>query len=222
MSEKAEPDTSPDGPSLRGRRLLMLDYDGVIVDSLDVYCRVVPPILAQNGFPHLATRDHIVAFDDGNWFESLAAADVPMSVARTIEEAVAEVVAEGTELRPFDGIPEVIERLGEQHVIVVVTSSNSAVVKDFLVQHGIGGIRAILGSDAHTSKVHKIHEASARYGRGLEPWFVGDTVGDIAEGKTAGVRTIGAAWGWHSLEKLRLAAPDGIACAPGDLVKLLG
>ena len=199
----------------------MLDYDGVIVDSLEVYCRIVPSILAEHGFRHLGTRDDILAFDDGNWFESLAAAKVPMSVARRIEEAVAVLTSDSDELAPFKGMREVIGRLAEQHTLVVVTSSHSKVVEEFLRRHGINGVSGILGSDNHISKVHKIREARRQYGKGLEPWYVGDTVGDIIEGKTAGVGTIGAAWGWHSREKLQSVSPDYIAYAPNELVALL-
>jgi phosphoglycolate phosphatase len=206
----------------RARKLVMFDYDGVIVDSLEVFCRVVPPILVDYGFPQLATRDHIVAFDDGNWFESLASASVPMSVARAIEDALAAVAtSDGSRLAPFEGVPKVVARLAEHHSVVIITSSHSAMVKDFLSRHGISGVRGILGSDTDTSKVHKINAARRHYGEGLDPWYIGDTVGDIIEGKTAGVGTIGAAWGWHSVAKLQSVSPDHIVYAPNDLLALL-
>jgi phosphoglycolate phosphatase len=203
------------------RKLVMLDYDGVIVDSLAVFCRIVPPILAAHGFPHLATREDIIAFDDGNWFESLASANVPMSAAKAIEDALAaEVTSGGSQLAPFEGMPEVMARLAERHSVVIVTSSHSAVVEDFLWRHGMSGVRGILGSDKDTSKVRKINEARRQYGEGLDAWYIGDTVGDIIEGKAAGVGTIGAAWGWHSVEKLQSVSPDHIAYAPNELLAL--
>jgi phosphoglycolate phosphatase len=204
------------------RKLVMLDFDGVIVDSLEVFCRVVPAILVEHGFPQLATREHILAFDDGNWFESLASASVPMSVARAIEDALATVViSDGSRPAPFEGVPEVVARLAERHCVVVITSSHSAMVEDFLLRHGINGVRGILGSDNDTSKVRKIDVARRVYGEGLDPWYIGDTVGDIIEGKTAGVGTIGAAWGWHSVARLRSVSPDHIAYSPNDLLALL-
>ncbi len=204
------------------RKLVMLDFDGVIVDSLEVFCRVVPAILAEHGFPHLATREQIIALDDGNWFESLAAANVPMSVARRIEDAVAGAVgSNGSRPAPFAGVPQVIARLAVQHSVVVITSSRSATVEDFLWRNGISGVRGVLGSDNDTSKVRKISAARRHYGVELDPWYIGDTVGDVIEGKAAGVATIGAAWGWHSVERLRSVSPDHIAYAPEDLLALL-
>jgi len=66
---------------------------------------------------------------------------------------------------------------------------------------------------------------------GAEPeqWYVGDTVGDIVEGKAAGVRTIAAGvrtiavgWGWHDAERLLGASPDYLAQTPADLLEFLG
>ncbi len=203
------------------RKLIMLDYDGVIADSLDVFCGVVPPILIAHGFPELASREHIVAFDDGNWFESLATAHVPMSVAKAIEDALAAVVSvDGGGPAPYEGIPDVVARLAEQHCVVVVTSSHSALVADFLRRHGITGVSGILGSDSDTSKVRKIKAACRQFGEDLDAWYVGDTVGDIIEGKAAGVGTIAAAWGWHSAAKLESASPDYIVPAPTGLLAL--
>ncbi len=199
----------------------MLDYDGVIVDSLEVYCRIVPRILADHGFPDLATREQVVAFDDGNWFESMASAGIPLSVARTIEDAIATLTFAGDQLQPFEGMREVIGRLAERHVVVVVTSSHGAVVEGFLQRHDIRGVGGILGSDSDTSKVHKIREARRRYGPALDPWYVGDTAGDIIEGKAAGVGTVGAAWGWHPAMQLRDLAPDHIVYSPLELLALL-
>ena len=204
------------------RKLVMFDFDGVIVDSLEVFCRIVPPILVEHGFPQLATREQIIAFDDGNWFESLASANVPMNVARRIEDALASAAAsDDSRPAPFEGVREVVERLALRHVVVVITSSHSALVEEFLQRNALRGVRGILGSDNDTSKVHKIVAARRRYGDELDPWYVGDTVGDIVEGKTAGVGTIGAAWGWHSVGRLRSASPDYIAHTPKDLLALL-
>jgi len=49
---------------------------------------------------------------------------------------------------------------------------------------------------------------------------VGDTVGDILEAQAAGVDTVGVAWGWHGVGRLRRVKPDGLAHAPSDLLDL--
>ena len=78
----------------------------------------------------------------------------------------------------------------------------------------------MLGSDDDFSKVRKIQFARRQHGLQLDPWYIGDTVGDIVEGKTAGARTVGVAWGWHPVAKLQAACPDHIAYTPEHLTSL--
>jgi phosphoglycolate phosphatase len=54
-----------------------------------------------------------------------------------------------------------------------------------------------------------------------ESWFVGDTVGDMLEGRAAGVGTIAVGWGWHTVAQLAGAAPDHLVGEPADLLTLL-
>jgi len=49
---------------------------------------------------------------------------------------------------------------------------------------------------------------------------VGDTVGDVLEARAAGVGTVGVAWGWHGVERLRRVKPDRMVHAPSDLLDL--
>ena len=47
---------------------------------------------------------------------------------------------------------------------------------------------------------------ASQLGEGLDSWYVGDTVGDIVEGKESGVGTIAVTWGWQRLEALAMLA----------------
>jgi phosphoglycolate phosphatase len=208
-------------PSTRGSKLVMLDYDGVIVDSLEPFCRIVASGLVRHGFPHLASREQILAFSDGNWFDSLAAAHVPGHVATDIEDSIrTQLTSDGNQPEPFQGMPETVTHLAERHVVVIITSSQRVVAEDFLRRHHITGVGQVLGSDDDFSKVRKIKFARRQHGLQLDPWYIGDTVGDIVEGKAAGVRTVAVAWGWHPVARLQAASPDHIAYTPEQLSSL--
>lgn len=47
--------------------------------------------------------------------------------------------------------------------------------------------------------------------------FVGDTVNDVAAGRSAGVRTIGAGWGYVGPGPLRCAGADVVLTEPHDV-----
>jgi phosphoglycolate phosphatase len=60
----------------------------------------------------------------------------------------------------------------------------------------------------------------ARY-PGLSAYYIGDTKGDMIEGRKAGAITVAALWGWHAVEKLEEGAPDHFVRSPEALLDLL-
>jgi len=119
------------------------------------------------------------------------------------------------------GMADVLARLGARHPLFVVTSNATAVVAGHLARHGVAGVREVLGAEAGTSKVDKLRRLAARF-PGEPPWYVGDTLGDVLEGRRAGATTVAVGWGWHDLDRLRRGAPDHVAERPADLLALLG
>ena len=197
--------------------LLMFDFDGVIVDSLDEQCRAYTATMRARGLPHLASREQFLAFTEDNWFAALADAGVPAATVTAVEDAIAATPSPPL----FDGIAPVLEELARTNAVLVISSSRTSVISRVLREHGVRGPCEVLGGDAEPSKVHKIREARARHGGALPAWYVGDTVGDIREARAAGVGTIGAAWGWHGQERLRRADPDRMALTPAHLLQLV-
>ena len=89
-----------------------------------------------------------------------------------------------------------------------------------LEAHGVTGVTEVIGADKDESKTRRIEAARSRFGAARPAWYVGDTVGDIVEAREAGVRTVGAAWGWHGPERLGRVRPDHLAHEPQDLLDL--
>ena len=197
----------------------MFDYDGTIVDSLRVFCDSCVAVFERNGYSEYATCERALAFLDGNWFEELAAAGLSARVIDELEDEFSALASAQTP-RPFEGIPELLERLARRNAVVVITSSRSDDVNRVVAEYDLRGIAEVLGADTATSKLVKISMVRQRHGSALKPWYVGDTVGDILEAKAAGVGSIGVGWGWQGAEKLRAAEPDLMAYSPDDLLVL--
>jgi phosphoglycolate phosphatase len=198
------------------KRLVMFDFDGVIADSWCGQKPVFVDVLREHGMHHLATSAVFSDLMDANWFEGLSTAGVPEHLIRQMDETWG---AQTPEL--FVGMPEVIERLAEAHVVLVITSAGTEDVRRVLREWEVGGVTEVVGGDLEPSKVRKIQAARERYGESLEPWYVCDTVGDVVEAKAAGAAVVGAAWGWHGEERLLGSGPDRIAKHPYDLLDLL-
>jgi phosphoglycolate phosphatase len=194
----------------------MFDFDGVIADSLDHQSGAFVRVMADHGLHHLATPERFVDFLEDNWFAALEAAGVPGDVARRVEDSIAGLPS--PEL--FPGVAAVVERLAAAHTVVVITSSRTEAVERTLDDRDVQGVTEVIGSDKDKSKTRRIRAARSRFGPERPAWYVGDTVGDILEAREAGVRTVGAAWGWHGPERLATAGPDRIAREPRDLLEL--
>jgi phosphoglycolate phosphatase len=199
----------------------MFDFDGVLADTLERFCAAVTAAFRDVGRPDLAVRAQILTLLEDNWFESLSRAGVTRAQRRRIDEIFEAELSPGRTVAAFPGVREMLARLALRHTLVIITSSRTAVVEAFLTAHDMPGISQVIGSDIETSKVRKIARVMAGHGPAPHYWYVGDTTGDIIEGRRAGATTVGVAWGWHGAERLRQASPDFIVDTPGELVEVI-
>jgi phosphoglycolate phosphatase len=199
--------------------LIMFDFDGVIADSLDVMHEATVQALRDHGLGHLVSDDLVPRLVESNWFEGLRKMGVPPPVVREMDDLYAAAVAAG-HVEPYDGVRGVVADLSGRHDVVIVTSNRSDIVADLLARWDFTGIDEILGGDVGKSKVPKLRGAVSRHPH-EKAWFIGDSVGDIDEGRAAGVSTVAVTWGWHPEEQLLGSAPDLVAHTPRELLELL-
>jgi phosphoglycolate phosphatase len=202
--------------------LLMLDHDGVLVDSLDVFCSSFLVGCRREGLDGIATDEDVIALFRGNVYESLRLAGATdEQVLRVVRGSANALRVALPALRPFPLMPEVLGELAEARHLVVVTSNTADVVEAFLRRHRIHGVAEIAGAEAGQSKVEKIRGLVARFPDQAEYWFVGDTAGDMREARLAGATPVGVAWGWHAPEELEEAGAERIARTPADLLAIV-
>ena len=202
-------------------KLLLFDFDGVLVDSLDVYEKTVTDCLQEIGQPLTRGREEFLELFEGNFYESLVQKGVDL---KKFTDASVHILAEinYAEMRPFDAVSLVLRELAKNHPMVVISSNDTPTIQEALRLYDFNGIfQDILGSDFMLSKKDKILYVIKKYNVTLQDiYYIGDTTGDIKEGKQAGVKTIGVTWGWHSKEKMAAAEPDYLFDKPEDLLKL--
>ncbi len=199
-------------------RLLMLDFDGVIADSLEIYLETFLGACAEIGARHLQSREAFLALMDGNFAVQLLRQGFPLhrlrALARQFEPRIRQAFAR---VRPFPEMPGIVTELAARHRVYIITSNRTDYVEEFLGKYGITGVRAVVGADVDTSKIRKILRTRRRE-RECVPWYVGDTLGDMLEGKRAGARVAAVGWGWHDPQRLARGAPDHFFREPSDLL----
>ena len=202
-------------------KLFLFDFDGVLVDSLDVYEKTVKDNLQKIKQPVVQSREEFLELFEDNFYTSLKNKGIDLNVfMKAAEDILAQVRI--TDMKPFPDVAPVIEALHKSHCLIVVSSNDYASIKEALdLFHFNDYFRDILGSDFMFSKKEKILYAAKKYH--VEPdkiYYIGDTTGDIKEGKQARVKTVGVTWGWHSREKMAAAEPDYLFDTPGELLQL--
>ena len=202
-------------------KLLLFDFDGVLVDSIDVYEKTVTDCLKKIGQPLTRGREEFLELFEGNFYESLKQKGVNMDKFTAASVDILSKV-NYTDMKPFDAIRPVLRELTKNHPLIVISSNDSPTIKEALRLYDFDGIfDDILGSDFMLSKKDKILHVIRKYNVTLQDiYYIGDTTGDIKEGKQAGVQTVGVTWGWHSKELMTTSQPDYLFDKPEDLLKL--
>ena len=132
----------------------MLDHDGVVVDSVEIFTTSFVEVCRRVGLSQIATTDDVLALFEGNVYESLRAAgadDAQISAVMSRSAGALRVAMPA--LRPFPLMPEVLADLAEARHLVIVSSNASDVVELFLKRHAIAGVAEVAGAEAGRSKV---------------------------------------------------------------------
>ncbi len=202
-------------------KLFLFDFDGVIADSLSFYEEFVRTCLEQTGTPVIKTREEYLDLFDGNFYESLRAKGVDTTAFNNTAMAIAPEM-DYSRIVPFRDLLPVICKLRKHNTLLVISSNTSFTIRSFLSRYGFDGIfDDILGADFMLSKSKKINHAVEKWQASRDlTYYVGDTAGDIREGKAAGIRTVAATWGWHPRKRLEKSKPDYIVDSPDDLLNI--
>src|SRR5450756_2039549 len=154
----------------------MLDHDGVVVDSVEIFTTSFVEACRRVGLSQIATTDDVLALFEGNVYESLRAAgadDAQISAVMSRSAGALRVAMPA--LRPFPLMPEVLADLAEARYLVIVSSNASDVVELFLKRHAIAGVAEGPPGLRQGAVAAQSVAAVASFGK---EGRVGDSVGD--------------------------------------------
>lgn len=202
-------------------KLILFDFDGVIANSFEIFFREFTSACTEMGFDRLNSKEAFLNLFEGNLLFNVIKAGFPPWKLRELFNRFQPRIAKANDsVSAFKGIHEMLARLSAEYPVYIISSNLTEAVQRFLVREGIDGIKDVLGADIETSKVKKIKRVWKKHPKAIA-YYIGDTSGDVYEGKDAGAITIAVAWGWHNLERLTKAQPHHLVHTPEELKELL-
>jgi phosphoglycolate phosphatase len=205
--------------------------DGTLIDSQDVIIAAMGRAFVRIGLPAPSadqTRS-IIGLSLDKAVSTIAPNLSPAEVTAGVEayrQSFIEMRAEnGAEAAApmYPGAMAALERLHRQDATLlgVATGKARRGLDHAYASHGIGHFFVThQTADGHPSKPHPSMLYQALRDTGAEAEhavMIGDTEFDILMGKAAGFSTIGVSWGYHSLDRIKAAAPDYIIDSYAEL-----
>ncbi len=212
-------------------RLVVFDMDGTLIDSQDVIIEAMGRAFARIGMaaPSADQTRAIIGLSLDKAVSTIAPdlsqAEVTAGVAAYRESFIEMRKESGAEAAApmYPGALAALERLQlqDETLLGVATGKARRGLDHAYSSHGIGHFFVThQTADGHPSKPHPSMLLQALSDTGVEAEqavMIGDTEFDIAMGKAAGFATIGVSWGYHSLDRIKAAAPDYIIDGYGEL-----
>ncbi|MCK9273594.1 MAG: HAD-IA family hydrolase [Syntrophales bacterium] len=202
-------------------KLYLFDFDGVIVDSLNLYEKAIRSCLEEIDCHIIKTREDFLDLFEENFYEAIAKKGVSLEAFGRASKILGPSI-DYSNVCAFQGIKSILTHFSWTGILAVISSNYKEMVRETLRREKIDRYFSdILGADFMLSKTAKITYAMDRWGKSpSQTYYIGDTAGDIREAKSAGVHTVAVTWGWHSEIRLRAADPDFIIKTPGELAFL--
>lgn len=203
------------------KKIILFDYDGTILDSMDVVYKEYNKIADKYSMKKVASFSDFMNLYDTNIYDSFFKLGLDKSrVKDFISDFRRPLIEADDKLRLFDKMQDVVRKISKNNIVIVITSNLTEVVEHSIKNHGVKGVSEVIGGDKEISKVKKIKSIIERY-PGMEIYYVGDTKGDIVESKKVGALAVAVTWGHHSKKKLSEAGADYIVNKPEELLKIL-
>ena len=202
--------------SLKIKKLVLFDFDGVIADTLELSYKIHKDANGKLSWEKYQT------FSEGNFHEMIG--KYVREESYTIPQNFYELYEKNLNIISIhEIIRDAILKLEEKYRLSIISSSNTSYISNFLKKENIFNcFDDILGLDVHTDKIFKINSLLKKYEiEKINSIFITDSLGDILDCNNCGIRAIGVTWGINKKETLEKGRPVMIIEDPRFLLETI-
>lgn len=212
-----------------GKRAVIFDLDGTLLDTLTDIANSMNNVLDRFGYPPHERDTYLSFVGDGIDVLAIRALPDDKRDEATVSEVVSSMREEYTKRwsetsRPFPGVAELLDDLTERGMLLAVLSNKLDSFTKIMVNSLLGQWKFFQVRGLEFDKTRKPDPRQAleiAQDMHLEPErivFVGDSDIDIQTAKRAGMVPVGVLWGYQSREKLITSGAEILISQPMDLV----
>jgi phosphoglycolate phosphatase len=213
-------------------RAVLFDLDGTLLDTLADLAHATNAVLEQAGFPTHPVDAYRRFIGEG--VVVLFRRSLPVEARR--DELIARCVEEfgreygrswNVRTRPYEGIPELLDELTVRGIALALLSNKPDAFTHRCAEEYLARwpFRAVIGNRPDLPR--KPDPAGAREVARLLDLpadgflYLGDSSIDMKTARAAGMRAIGAAWGFRTRDELWSSGAEAVIERPAALLDLL-
>lgn len=199
-------------------KAVIFDFDGVIADTMKFHQKHFKKYLGIN-----LTKKEYQDWQRVNVFDTENFDAKKKEVSQKLVAYFKMIEKDHAEVKPFDGIVDLLKKLKENYKLFIVTSSSDVNIINFLKKEDIFDcFTEILGVEFDKSKIVKFNHILDKYNlKKDDVLFVTDTSGDVLEANKVCLRSVAVTWGFHDRKILEEAKPFAFVNDVKELLKIM-
>lgn len=204
-------------------KLVILDFDGTIANSLPWFMRVANTVADTFKFKRIeeSELERLRGYSPNQLIRHLG---VPMWKLPLIARHMRALTAENIDqIMLFEGVDRLLEQLSDAGVTMAIVTSNSC-----------ANVRYVLGTD-HAALVRYYECGTSLFGKGprfrrilrqsgvlpSEALCIGDEIRDLEAARQEGIPFGAVAWGFTNVEILKAYAPVEVFAEVGEIAEAI-
>lgn len=211
---------------------MFFDLDGTLLNTLKDIADCCNRVLLSRGMPQHSLEAYKRLVGEGRevLVQRMLPADRrdPATVTKTVASVDDEYLLHWADTTvPYPGIPELLRSLTERGIVLAVISNKADEFTRVAVAQMLSEFTFVAVSGARPMVPKKPDPAVAlklAVSLGIEPRdvvFLGDTDIDMKTARAAGMRPMGALWGFRDAAELLAGGAEALLRTPAELLELL-